>query len=120
MTFMRKPFVLGLAVWIVAVAAASYIRLYPLWGHIWSPINEQATMLVILNLKKTFLGQIHQQYPQMPFDQAEHLASMKLNQTLHDDKTHVQAAIEKVNRMMSQKIGKPEPVYLLEADPFYF
>ena len=117
---MRRFWLTALTVWIVCAATAVYIRLYPLWGHIWAPTQEKATMTVALNLKKVFLLQLHNQYPQMPPEVANRLASAQLNETLRKDKTQVLKAIERANRELYRQSGQPSPVYLLEADPFYF
>ena len=110
-----------LLIWIFCAIAAVYIRLYPLWGHLWSPTNEQATMAVVFNIKKTFLDQLHQQYPQMPFEEADRAASLKLNETLRKDNAQVRLAIEKTNQQIHRQSGSNnDPIYLLEADPFYY
>ena len=118
---LRKPWVLFLLIWIIVYSASTYIRLYPLWGHIWSPTNEQATLGVIFNLKKDLLNSLHQQYPEMPFEQANQLASEKMNEILHKDNARIRAAIEQANQnLYKQRNHDPAPIYLLEADPFYF
>lgn len=119
MTF--KPWMKCAALWLLAACAAVYIRLYPLQAHIWSPTQEKATMMVILNLKKELLVKIRTQHPEMPLDQANRLASEKLNHVLRTDNARVRRAIEQVNHSLHGPEGpKSDPVYLLEADPFYF
>ncbi|MBI4308854.1 MAG: hypothetical protein HY591_00830, partial [Candidatus Omnitrophica bacterium] len=111
----------GLLIWLVCVACAGYIRLYPLWGHLWSPTGEQATLTVLVNLKKSLLEQILAQSPQMPLDQSDRLASDKLNEVLRSDNARVRHAIEQANQAFARQKGPAQdPIYLLEADPFYF
>ncbi len=116
----RKSVLIGVGIWVAAVICASYIRLYPLLGHIWSPTNEQATLMVIYKIKQSFLDQILANSPQMPLAQAEQMASQRLNDTLRSDNERVRQAIEKVNQAMAKQTKSREPVYLLESDPFYF
>ena len=44
--------------WFLLAILSTYIRLYPLRSHMWDDAHEQATLLVIYNIKQTFLKQI--------------------------------------------------------------
>jgi dolichyl-phosphooligosaccharide-protein glycotransferase len=116
----KNPFVKYLLAFLLCAVAATTIRLYPLQAHIWSDSNEQASMAVIFNIKRKLLEQMHQQYPQMSLEEADRIASVKLNETLRLEKRKVREAIEKVNDSIHKQSGSKDQVYLLEADPFYF
>ncbi len=106
--------------WVIALCLSCYIRLYPLRAHIWDPSYDQASLVVVYNIKKALLEQIHRQAPEMPLNIAEQLAQTKLNETLHSDASKVQEAIERINQELFQNSGKKANIYFLESDPFYF
>ncbi len=118
--FLRKPWVILAGIAILTISASTYIRMYPLWGHIWSETNEQAALSVVFNIKKNFLNELHQKNPQMSFEEADRIATARMNQTLHDNSAQVRKAIEKVNNEFYASNKTPQPIYLLESDPFYF
>ncbi len=109
-----------LCLWLVAVSLSVYVRLYPLRAHIWDPSHDQATMLVVYNLKKSLLDLIHRQAPQIPPAVAEQMATAKLNETLHKDSSKIQALIDNTNRKMFEASRQKANIYLLESDTFYF
>ncbi len=110
--------------WLIFFLAAAilsiYVRLYPLRAHIWDPSYDQASMFVIYNIKKSLLETIHAQAPQIPFPEAEQMATQKLNETLRKDSAKVQQAVENANRRIFEASGKKPNIYLLESDTFYF
>ncbi len=107
--------------WLILAILSCYVRLYPLRAHMWDDTREQATLLVIYNLKQTFLKQIVSQAPEMPPAMAVHFAEDKLNQTLHTDKEKFLQAIDRVTAGLSRQPGAPpQKIYLLESDPFDF
>ncbi|MEI7998131.1 MAG: STT3 domain-containing protein [Candidatus Omnitrophota bacterium] len=106
--------------WVLAVGICCYIRLYPLRAHIWDPTYDPATLMVIYNIKRSLLEQIHAQNPQIPVNVAQHMAQEKLNETLHKNPTKIQEAIEKANQQLFKDSHKEANIYLLESDPFYF
>ena len=107
--------------WVVLVILSTYVRLYPLRSHMWDDAHEQATMMVIYNIKETLLREIVAQAPTMPPALANHLAEEKLNETLHNDSQKVQDAIAKVTlSLANQPNAGPEKIYLLESDPYDF
>ncbi len=117
---LQKSWGWALCIWVIVGLLSIYIRCFPHWGHIWAPTHEAATMSVVYNLKQNFLSQIHAQYPQMSIEEASHIATTKLNETLRKEKSNLSRAIEKTNQAMFAQSGLPNNVYLLEADPFYF
>jgi len=107
--------------WVVLTILSSYVRLYPLRAHMWDDAHDQATLLVIYNLKQTFLKQILNNAPTMPPALANHLAEEKLNETMHTDHQHVMDAIDKATLSLANSPGAPaQKIYLLESDPFDF
>ena len=78
----RKPFLIFALIWLAVAAAGTYIRLYPLRAHIWADTQNQATILVVMNIKKTFLEQIHRSNPSLPPEIALRIADEKLNETM--------------------------------------
>lgn len=107
--------------WLVLVAASCYIRLYPLRTHIWDNAREQATLMVVYNLKQTFLKQILAQAPTMPPVLANRLAEEKLNETMHKENRKVMEAINNlIMNLVHQPGAPPQKVYLLESDPYDF
>ena len=109
-----------LCIWLVAASLSVYVRLYPIRAHIWDPSYDQATMLVVYNIKKSFLDLIHSQAPQIPSSVAEQMATEKLNETLHKDSSKVQSLIENANRKIFEASHQKANIYLLESDTFYF
>ncbi len=107
-------------VWLAVALIGTYIRLYPLRAHIFSPTQEQATMLVVYGIKQNFLQQIHQQNPDLPKSTAERIADERLNKTLRDEPAKVRAMITKVNNQLFQDNHLKEKIYLLESDPYYY
>ncbi len=112
------PWVLA---WVVLVILSSYVRLYPLRSHMWDDAREQATLMVIYNIKQTFLKEILAEAPNIPPALANHMAEEKLNETMHTDNQHVMGAIDKVtSSLVNQPGAPPQKIYLLESDPYDF
>ena len=86
------PWVLA---WVVLLILSSYIRLYPLRSHMWDDAREQATMMVVYNIKQTFLKQILSEAPNMPPALANHMAEEKLNETIHTNNRKFMDAIDR-------------------------
>ncbi len=120
LSLLQKPWAKALLIWFIVGILAVYIRLYPAWGHLWSPTREMATMGIVYKLKETFLAQIHAQFPQMSVEEASAIASAKLNETLRTEKANVARAIEKANESLFAQSKLPNNIYLLESDPYYF
>lgn len=119
--FLRKPWAAFLLTLVIGSAAAVYVRMYPLRGHIWSDTNEQATLAVLFKIKQTLLAQIHAMNPDLPRDKAEALASAKLNDILRTDNARVRSTIEQAGQAIRDQRGTAhDPLYLLESDPFNF
>jgi dolichyl-diphosphooligosaccharide--protein glycosyltransferase len=109
------------AAWVVLVILSSYIRLYPLRSHMWDDAREQATLMVVYNIKQTFLKQILAQAPTMPPSLDNHMAEEKLNETMHKEKRKFMDAIERVTMSLAHEPGAPpQKIYLLESDPYDF
>ncbi|MBF0505002.1 MAG: hypothetical protein HQL14_07865 [Candidatus Omnitrophica bacterium] len=107
--------------WLLLAVLSSYIRLYPLRSHLWDDAHEQATILVIYNIKQALLKQILNQAPSLPLSMANHLAEEKLNETLHAENQKVMEAIDKGTlAIASQPDAPPQKIYLLESDPYDF
>jgi len=106
--------------WVILVILSCYVRLYPLRSHMWDPARDQATMMVVYNIKQTLLQEILSQAPSMPPALANHLAEEKLNETMHSDKQKVMDAIDKVTIQMAKASNTPAKIYLLESDPYDF
>ena len=85
----KSPFWPWALAWFILVILSSYVRLYPLRSHMWDNSREQATLLVIYNIKQTFLKQILSEAPNIPPALANHLAEEKLNETMHSQKQKV-------------------------------
>ncbi len=87
----------------------------------WDDAHEQATLLVIYNIKQTFLKQILSEAPNMPPALANHLAEEKLNETMHTENQKFMDAIEKITISLANQPGAgPQKIYLLESDPYDF
>ena len=87
----------------------------------WDNAHEQATLMVIYNIKQTLLKEIVSEAPTMPPALANHLAEEKLNETLHKDNQKVMAVIEKTTIELANQPGAPpQKIYLLESDPYDF
>ena len=93
------PWVLA---WVVLAILSCYIRLYPLRSHMWDDAHEQATLLVVYNIKQAFLKEILSEAPNMPPALANHLAEEKLNETMHKENQKVMAVIDTVTVTISQ------------------
>ena len=107
--------------WLLLAILSTYIRLYPLRSHMWDDAHERATLLVIYNIKQTFLKQILSQMPTMPPPLANHIAEEKMNETLHTENQKVTEAINKVTLLLAnQPDAGEQKIYLLESDPFDF
>jgi hypothetical protein len=107
--------------WLILVILSCYIRLYPLRSHMWDDARDQATLLVVYNIKQTFLKQILTEAPTMPPALANHLAEEKLNETMHKENQKVLEAIDRITLSMANQPGAgPQKVYLLESDPYDF
>jgi len=107
--------------WLILALLSCYVRLYPLRSHMWDDAREQATMMVIYNIKQTLLKEIMDEAPTMPPALANHLAEEKLNETMHSQNQKVLAAIDRVTLSLAQQPGAPpEKIYLLESDPYDF
>ncbi|MBF0571680.1 MAG: hypothetical protein HQL12_07370 [Candidatus Omnitrophica bacterium] len=117
--------------WLILVILSCYIRLYPLRSHMWDNAHEQATLLVVYNIKQTFLKQILSQSPTMPPALANHLAEEKLNETMHTEHQRFMDAIDRVTISLanqantshsgpSQLFTGTQRIYLLESDPYDF
>ena len=109
------------AAWVVLAILSCYVRLYPLRAHMWDNTHEQATLLVVYNIKQTLLKQILLQSPNMPPALANHLAEEKLNEVMHTENQKVLDAIDKVTTGLANQPGAgPQKIYLLESDPYDF
>ena len=120
---MKKNLNIGLGLWrgLSLAILSCYIRLYPLRSHMWDDAHDQATLLVIYNIKQTFLKQIVDEAPNMPPALANHLAEEKLNETMHTQNQKVMDAIEKTTMALVNQPGAPaQKIYLLESDPYDF
>jgi len=107
--------------WLILVIMSSYIRLYPLRAHMWDDARDQATLMVVYNIKQTYLKEILNDAPTMPPALANHMAEEKLNETIHTENQKVQEAIDKTTlSMVSQPGAPPQKIYLLEADGYDF
>jgi asparagine N-glycosylation enzyme membrane subunit Stt3 len=107
--------------WLVLAILSCYVRLYPLRSHLWDDAREEATLLVIYNVKQTFLKEILDAAPTMPPALANHLAEEKLNETLHKESYKVNEAIDKATLGLAGRPGAgPQKIYLLESDPYDF
>jgi len=110
-----------LLAWLILVILSCYVRLYPLRSHMWDDAHEQATLLVVYNIKQTFLKQIVSQAPGMPPALADHLADEKLNETMHNENQKVMDMIDRVTVSLANQPGAgPQKIYLLESDPYDF
>ncbi len=116
----RKSWIIVALIWLAVAAAGTYIRLYPLRAHIWSPTQDQATVIVVMNIKKSILDNIHRQHPTMPPELALRLTEEKLNETLRTQTGNVRRAIEMVNEDLYRRNKTSAPLYLLESDPYYY
>jgi len=106
--------------WVVLVTLSSYIRLYPLRAHMWDDARDKATLMVIYNIKQTYLKQFIEEAPTMPPALADHMADEKLNETMHNDKQKIMDAINRVTLSLASQSNEPQKIYLLESDPFDF
>jgi hypothetical protein len=87
----------------------------------WDNAHEQATLLVIYNIKQTFLKQILSEAPNMPPALANHLAEEKLNETIHTQNQKFREAIDRTTLSLANQTGAaPSKIYLLESDPYDF
>ncbi len=115
-----KPKLLWATVFLIAASIAVYVRLYPLRANIWSPSREQASLLAVYNIRQQLLQDILRQSPGISRDMAERLTQERFNETLHSKANDVRATIEKINNQLTKTSATPQPIYLLESDPFYF
>ena len=107
--------------WLVLAVLSCYIRLYPLRAHMWDDAKEQATLLVIYEIKQSILKQIMADAPTMPPALASHLAEEKLNEAIHTDNKKFNEAIDRATiGLASQSNAPPQKIYLLESDPYDF
>ncbi len=107
--------------WFMLAILSCYIRMYPLRSHMWDDAREQATLIVIYNIKQTFLKQILTEAPNIPPALANHLAEEKLNETMHKENQKVMDAIDRVTlNLANQPNAQPQKIYLLESDPYDF
>jgi len=121
MTNKKSKFWPWIVAWVVLVVLGTYIRLYPLRAHMWDDAQEQATLMVVYNIKQTFLKQILAQAPNMPPALANQLAEQKLNETMQTEKQKVMETIDRFTlNLASQPGAPPQKIYLLESDPYDF
>ena len=106
--------------WVLLAILSCYIRLYPLRSHMWDSGRDQATLMVIYNIKQTFLKEILNNAPNMPPAMANHLADERLNETMHTQNQKVMDAIEKITIGLANQTHKSQKIYLLESDPYDF
>jgi len=107
--------------WMILALLSCYIRLYPLRSHMWDDAHEQATLLVIYQIKQALLKQIVNEAPNMPPPLANHLAEEKLNETIHTDNQKFLDTIDRVTlSVANQPNAQPQKIYLLESDPYDF
>ena len=107
--------------WALLAILSCYIRLYPLRAHMWDDARDQATLMVIYQIKQTLFQQIISQAPNIPPAYANHLAEEKLNETMHAEKQKVMDAIDKLTLSIANQPGAgPQKIYLLESDPYDF
>ncbi len=107
--------------WLVLVILSCYIRLYPLRSHMWDDAREQATLMVIYNIKQAFFKQILSESPTMPPALANHMAEEKLNETIHTENKKFMDTVERATITLANQPGAPsQKIYLLESDPYDF
>jgi len=107
--------------WAILVILSCYVRLYPLRIHLWDDYRDQATLMVVYNIKQSFLKQILSEAPTMPPALANHMAEEKLNETMHKNNLKIMDAINRITASMAAQANKgPQKIYLLESDPFDF
>lgn len=107
--------------WLILAVLSCYVRLYPLRTHLWDDAREQATMMVILEIRQAFLKQIINDAPTMPPALANQLATEKLNETIHADNEKFLETIDKLTLNLANQPGAPpQKVYLLESDGYDF
>ncbi len=107
--------------WVILAILSCWIRLYPLRAHLWDNAHDQATLMVVMQIKQTFLKEILSEAPGMPPAMANHLAEQKLNETMHREKQKFLDAIDKLTvSLASQPGAPPQKIYLLESDPYDF
>ena len=112
------PWVLA---WVILCILSCYVRLYPLRSHMWDDARDQATLIVIYNIKQAFLKQIMTQAPDTPPAAANQMAEKKLNETIHAEKQKFMDAVDRITLNLANRPDAPrQKIYLLESDPYDF
>lgn len=118
----NKNIILFVVIWGLASSAGIYVRLYPLLNHASSQSMEQASLLVITNLRKTLAQKIEQEHPEMPPLEKQKTLNTEVNQVLHGQNSQVRRTIERVAKTIHQNADNqaPPPPYLLASDSYYY
>jgi len=107
--------------WLVALSAGLYFRLYPFIHQTTSNLYDRATLVVLSRLQTTARLHIQKNFPQQSELQKKYLSKRYFDKILHEEKENVLKSIENVYSALTQNQTSLKTIpYLLEADPYNY
>src|SRR5689334_7867746 len=117
----NKKLTTFLMIWALACSLGLYVRLYPLFNNTSFEAMDQASMIVITNLRKMISEQIQTANPELsPLEKQKRL-NAEVNAVLHGQNTKLRQTIDTVAKSIDhQKGDRPPYPYLLASDSYYY
>jgi asparagine N-glycosylation enzyme membrane subunit Stt3 len=110
-----------LIIWALTSAIGVYVRLYPLFSHNSYQASEQASLVVIANLRKTLAAKIDEANPDLSPAEKQKLLNAQVNTIIHGQNTAIRRTIDRVAKTIDQKVTHKYPYpYLLASDSYYY
>jgi len=123
-----KPFIpcrcqrlLSILLWLAAISAGLYFRLYPFIHQTTANLYDRATLVVLSRLQATARQHIQKNFPEQSELQKKYLTKRYFDKILREEKENVRKSIDNVYSALTQnQTSLHTTPYLLEADPYNF
>ncbi len=117
----RSKIGIFLAIWLIASGVAINLRLYTLIHHTSNTTEDQATLVVLNNIRKTVYAAVEKTNPTLSPIQLQQRAKMQFDIILHNDGAKIRQTIDQISRQMEESSPPTSnPFYLMEADSYYY